>query len=83
MIIVKYTASGMKSVVGVGVSGAQFWLYYRAKRNKVNAEHSEEIYISNQWPKHAFEIVDERLADGCDRYVGRPDDWPIIDYEPY
>jgi len=82
MIIVKYTASGMKSVVAEDVSPGEFWLFFRMKRKQVRSEDTDEVYVDNSYPEHAFEIVDERRADGCDRYVGRPDDWPITDGEP-
>jgi hypothetical protein len=84
MIIVKYKASGIKFVVKEDVDRKGFWEYYRSKKRRVEQEdpEGEFMFISSGFPRLEFEITNDRLADGCDQYVARPDDWPIHDGEP-
>lgn len=89
MIIVCYRASGIKYVAREGIeSDEEFWDFYREVKKGVEAtiEAEEmddgELVIIDDHPDKAFEVVDERLADGCTRYVARPDDWPIDCGEP-
>tara|TARA_R110002110_G_scaffold8326_6_gene41860 strand:- start:1539 stop:1796 length:258 start_codon:yes stop_codon:yes gene_type:complete len=84
MIVVKYQASGVKFVVREDVNQAEFWAFYRAKKKAALKEDPDEEYlsVSSCFPYREFCVVNERLADGCDEYVARPNNWPINCGEP-
>jgi len=83
-MLVKYQASGMKSVLIENIDRKEFWAIYRRKKKRILEDDpdGDYLYISCEFPKLSFEIVNERLADGCDQYIARPDDWPLTCGEP-
>ncbi len=81
MIVVKYFAGGMKSVAAEGVTMSEFWALFRRIKRRCEDDDPDSTY-AYRLSGRAFEVVDERRADGATRFVARPDDWPRDCGEP-
>jgi hypothetical protein len=81
MVIVKYCADGMKSVIGEAATAKTFWELFRLIKKRCKDDDPDQTYVYRTGGK-SFELVDERRASGCTQYVLRPDNWPRNHNEP-